>query len=347
MESALKQRLLGAAVLVALAVVFLPLLVMDPAPDSGASRVPLKVPPAPEAANGDTRTLDLPLAPEATGKPVLSAPVEAGAGAPEVATPPPAALTTPATAAGNYAVNFGSYATESDAARVIGALGAAHLAAYQEPTALGTRTVHRVRIGPFVTSADAEAARLAAGRVRSDVNAKVVVLDADTATPTKPAATTTAIASTAPAVTTAPLPAARATPGRTTPSTDATSTTLTAGTQRPAPAATTPPKPTTPPAPPAATPAPAAATVATTAPAASSVGFAVQLGAFADADEATRLRDRARNAGFPAFVEKVHTDHGDLSRVRVGPVPDRAAADALRAQVASKVGVSGIVRPHP
>src|SRR6476646_7082083 len=102
MEPALKQRLLGAAVLVALAVVFLPLLVMDPAPDNGASRVPLQVPPAPEAANGDTRTRDLPLAPEATGKPVLSAPVEAVAGAPEVASPPAAAPTTPATAAGNY-----------------------------------------------------------------------------------------------------------------------------------------------------------------------------------------------------------------------------------------------------
>ncbi|GAB1595287.1 SPOR domain-containing protein [Lysobacter claricitrinus] len=344
MEPALKQRLLGAAVLVALAVVFLPLLVMDPAPDSGASRVPLKVPPAPEAASGDTRTLDLPLAPEPTGRPVLSAPVEAGVGAPEAASvaPPPA---TPSTAAGNYAVNFGSYATESDAARVIGALGAAHLPAYQEPAPLGLRTVHRVRIGPFATSADAEAARLAAGRVRSDVNAKVVVLDADTATPAKAVATTTAPASTQQAVTATPLPAAPATPARATPSPDNATTTVAAGTQRPASAASAPPKPSAPPTPP---PAPPASTVvATSAPAAANVGFAVQLGAFADAAEAARMRDRARAAGFAAFIEKVHTDRGDLNRVRVGPVPDRAAADALRSQVAAKVGVSGIVRPHP
>ncbi|WP_133499869.1 SPOR domain-containing protein [Cognatilysobacter terrigena] len=332
MEPALKQRLLGAAVLVALAVVFLPLLVMDPAPDSGASRVPLKVPPAPEAANGDTKTVDLALV-EPTGKPVLSAPVEASTAAPEAAPAAPAP-TTPATAAGNYAVNFGSYATPADAARVIAALSAARLPAYQEPTALGTRTVHRVRIGPFATSADAEAARLAAGRVRSDINAKVVVLDADAATPAKPAATTTPAPST-PAVAVAALPPAptTATAKPTTPD----STTVTAGTQRPAPAASAPPKPATPPAPPAATSAPAAA----------NVGFAVQLGAFADADEATRLRDRARAAGFSAFVEQVHTDRGNLSRVRVGPVPDRAAADALRTQVASKLGVNGIVRPHP
>ncbi|AXK72492.1 sporulation protein [Lysobacter sp. TY2-98] len=340
MEPALKQRLLGAAVLVALAVVFLPLLVMDPAPDSGASRVPLKVPPAPEASAGDTRTLDLPLAPEPTGKPVLSAPVEASTTAAATSAPAPAVPTTPTTAAGNYAVNFGSYATPSDAGRVIAALAAAHLPAYQEPAPLGVRTVHRVRIGPFATSADAEAARLAAGRVRSDVNAKVVVLDADASTPAKPAASTTA-APTAPAVAVAPLPSTPTGPVATVPKPAAsTTTTVTAGTQRPATAASAPAKPATPPAPPA-------PTTASAAPAASNVGFAVQLGAFADANEATHLRDRARAAGFAAFVEQVHTDRGDLSRVRVGPVPDRAAADTLRTQVAAKLGVNGIVRPHP
>ena len=58
MESAMKQRLVGAAVLVALAVIFLPMLVQGPAPDSGVSNVPLTMPPAPR---GDTETRDLPL----------------------------------------------------------------------------------------------------------------------------------------------------------------------------------------------------------------------------------------------------------------------------------------------
>src|SRR5690242_5031372 len=58
MESGLKQRLVGAAVLVALAVIFLPMLVQGPAPDSGVSNVPLTMPPAPR---GDTETRDLPL----------------------------------------------------------------------------------------------------------------------------------------------------------------------------------------------------------------------------------------------------------------------------------------------
>ncbi|RRU07326.1 SPOR domain-containing protein, partial [Stenotrophomonas sp. 278] len=84
-----------------------------------------------------------------------------------------------------------------------------------------------------------------------------------------------------------------------------------------------------------------------TAPAASSVGFAVQLGAFGKAEDANALRDKVRAAGFSAFVEQVRTDKGTLHRVRVGPVANRAEAENLKAQVASKVGVAGMVRPHP
>lgn len=318
METALKQRLLGAAVLVALAVTFLPLLVMERAPDSGASDVPLKVPAAPDA--GDTRTIDLPLAAPATGRPVLGTPIGE---VEQPAAPDAQAPVVPAgaaTAGGDYAVNFGSYASTSDAARVIAALAAARLPAYQESTALGARTVHRVRIGPYATAADAEAARLAASRVRSDVNARVVVLDADIAAPRAPAPAPPA----APALAAA-KPAAAAVPA-------------TAPADPPkasAASATTPAAPASPP--PAAAPSTAAA----------GVGFAVQLGAFANAQEATRLRDRARAAGFSAFVEQVPTDRGTLSRVRVGPVADRSAADALRTQVAGKLGVTGIVRQHP
>ena len=67
MDASLKQRLVGAAVLVALAVIFLPLLVKGPAPDSGVSDVSLRVPPEPKAPDG-TVTQDLPLvAPSAGG----------------------------------------------------------------------------------------------------------------------------------------------------------------------------------------------------------------------------------------------------------------------------------------
>ena len=64
MDTALKQRLIGAVVLVALAVIFLPMLIKGPAPDSGVSDVPLAVPASP---NGEFETRELPLvAPGAT-----------------------------------------------------------------------------------------------------------------------------------------------------------------------------------------------------------------------------------------------------------------------------------------
>ena len=59
MDTSLKQRLVGAAVLIALAVIFLPMLVNGPAPDSGVSDVPLDIPTEPGAS--DMQTRDLPL----------------------------------------------------------------------------------------------------------------------------------------------------------------------------------------------------------------------------------------------------------------------------------------------
>ena len=95
----------------------------------------------------------------------------------------------------------------------------------------------------------------------------------------------------------------------------------------------------------------AAAPVAAPKPAlaapAAGTGFAVQVGAFADAAAATALRDKLRSAGFNAFTDNVSTDGGTRTRVRVGPAMNRAEADALKAQVKAKAGIDGIVRPHP
>ena len=77
------------------------------------------------------------------------------------------------------------------------------------------------------------------------------------------------------------------------------------------------------------------------------IGYAVQLAAYSKAADANALRDKLRAAGFSAFTEVVNTDKGSLTRVRVGPVLNRAEADQLKAQVKSKVGLDGIVRPHP
>lgn len=328
MDTSLKQRLVGAVVLVALAVIFLPMLVKGPAPDSGVSDVPLDVPAEPRDADGVV-TRDLPLvvpggAPEggATGMPATVA------GSP-LATDAQEGLFA-ATAAGDYAVSFGSYGTSVDADKVIAALRSAELPAYREAVRLAGREAHRVRIGPFADRATAESARLRAAHVNDAVGASVVVLDATGSAP--PASSTPAAIAAAPPVKAEALPAAKpaaaATPAATAPIPAAKPATPAT---RPVAAAPVAPKPE-----PAAKPADTGNT-----------GFAVQVGAFADAAAATALRDRLRGAGFNAFTDTVNTEAGARTRVRVGPAMNRAEADGLKSQVKAKAGIDGIVRPHP
>ncbi len=193
MEPALKQRVVGAIVLVALAVIFLPMLIKGPAPESGVSDVPLKLPDAPQGEFVETRELPLvtPGAAPASGVVGMDASdTQSGDVTDATVTNTPDAPVSssdgmlPAdTAGGDYAVSFGRYATVADANRVVAALRNSQLPGYQEAATENGRTLYRVRIGPYVTQADAEAARLRAAQVSDKVGAKVVVLNADAATP--------------------------------------------------------------------------------------------------------------------------------------------------------------------
>lgn len=342
MDTSLKQRLIGAIVLVALAVIFLPMLIKGPAPDSGVSDVSLRVPAAPA---GEYETRELPLVTPATpasgnsatglapgpdggaaaGSTAVTTPLQENPDAADLAVPATAGQALPpSVAAGKYAVNFGAYATPADADKVVAHLKQSQLPGYSEATTVNDKPAWRVRIGPYTTQAQAESVRLQAAKVRSDVRAQVVTLDA----PPSAAAEAQASAQPKPAETVQAKPA---TPTGVKPTENTTAA---------KPAET---RPATKPAeaPKAATAKPAEVS------AAGKVGFAVQLGAFASADEANSLRDRARAAGFSAFVEQVRTDKGMLNRVRVGPVADRDDAEKLKAQVAAKLGVGGMVRPHP
>jgi cell division septation protein DedD len=343
-DTPLKQRLIGAIVLVALAVIFLPMLVKGPAPDSGVANVPISAPDAP--ADGQFQTRELPLVAPTGGATGLQGAASTTAPLQDAAAPAEAAVadTSPAVAAGNYAVSFGAYGSQADANAVIAFLKKAQLPGFSEAAMINGRPAWRVRVGPYADRAQAEAARLEAVKVRNDVKAEVVTLDAgaNSAVATAPTPTTTP-ASPAPAAASSAsaAPAAAAVKTEALPPEP-----VAAAKAAPKPEA---PKPEPKPAP-AKPEAPVAATkpaVVPAAPAASSVGFAVQLGAFGQASDANALRDKVRAAGFSAFVEQVRTDKGTLNRVRVGPVANRAEAENLKAQVASKVGVAGMVRPHP
>ena len=74
--------------------------------------------------------------------------------------------------------------------------------------------------------------------------------------------------------------------------------------------------------------------------------WAVQLGSFSDHDNARRLADELRKAGYAAFDSKLQTAGGEQLRVRVGPLKDRAAADAMAARLAA-AGYKARVVSHP
>jgi len=321
------------------------MLVKGPAPDSGVASVPISAPAAPSDGQFETRELPL-VAPTgaATGLQGASTtqPLQDGVDATPAAA---AADTSPAVAAGNFAVSFGAYGSQADADAVIAYLKKSQLPGFAEPATINGRQAWRVRVGPYADRAQAEAARLQAVKVRNDVKAEVVTLDAraDTAVAAAPTPTPTATAAPATASSAAAAPSSAAVRTEALPPEPVAATKPVAPKPEPKP---TPAKPEPAKPDPAATA--AAKPVATpAAPAASSIGFAVQLGAFGQAAEANALRDKVRAAGFSAFVEQVRTDKGTLNRVRVGPVANRADAENLKAQVASKVGVAGMVRPHP
>jgi cell division septation protein DedD len=332
MDTSLKQRLIGAVVLVALAVIFLPMLIKGPAPDSGVSDVSLKVPDEPagqfveiplnaptNAPAGGTVGLQQQqpqaIAPQSNATPDNTTSNSAPPNNTSAAKP--AAMLPASVASGDYAVSFGAYASQADADAVIARLKQAQLPGFSVTDTVNGKPAWRVRIGPYMDRAQAEIVRLEAVKVRNDVNAQVIVLDVApaAASPTQTAAPTVVVQ---PTQTNHPVEQTK-----------------------PAPAKPEPAKPV------AAAPVPAPSKPASPQPAAANTGFAVQLGAFGNVADANALRDKIRAGGFSAFVDQVRTDKGTLNRVRVGPVADRADADKLKVQVKAKFNIDGMVRPHP
>ncbi len=362
MDSTLKQRLIGAAVLAALAIIFLPMLLKGPEvrePDAAA--VPLTMPAEP-GQEFETRELPLTVpetapaggvlgmdpgasrpAPDATAAVATTADagevsnpaptVVPGSAAPATAALPPTGAAPPAAmpntaplatantsasvGAGDYVVNIGSFGNIANAQALVQRLRAAGLPVVADHVTIAAGPALRVRVGPYADRTAAEAGRLRAETVAGS-SGKVVVLDAHA-----PVAVVTTVDNAA--------------------ATSAAATS--AAPTRPTPVAIKPPSALKPP---VATPgaAPTSALLAI-APAAPGAGFAVQLSAPSVEAEAIALRDRARGAGFSAFVQRVDTDAGARYRVRVGPFADRAQALVALTAVNGKLGSKGIVVRHP
>jgi DedD protein len=77
-------------------------------------------------------------------------------------------------------------------------------------------------------------------------------------------------------------------------------------------------------------------------------GFAVQLGAFSNEADANSLRDRLRGAGIAGYVDSAVGSGGNkLWRVRAGPQTQRDDAQRLREQVKARIGVEGNIVTVP
>lgn len=343
MDVKIKQRLIGALVLGALAVIFIPMIVIGPESKGAADAadVPITVPDAPD---GEFVTREIPLGPPMP----TPAPTPEGVIAADPADPN-ALATVDATA--NVAPRVD--ALEADTAPAAVAVDAASglptpvpatPAPVPPPPAVASTTAP-VPATPAPAPAPAPVAPAAvaagdfsvtAGSFGNRANADALV--ARLKSSGLPAYTEAAQANGQPATRVKVGPfATRAAAEAARVRTAAISGSAAVATDDAAPSSV----------PASAVPAPTRPAAAAPRPAIGASGFAVQLGAFSSQSEAQTLVARARDAGFTSFEQRVPTANGVLWRVRLGPAADRSEAERIRTEAASRLGVSGIVVSHP
>ena len=76
-------------------------------------------------------------------------------------------------------------------------------------------------------------------------------------------------------------------------------------------------------------------------------GYAVQLAAVSSQADANALRDKLRSNGFDGFVDSVQSGGKTLWRVRAGPQTQRADAQRVHDQIKSRLGIDGNVVAVP
>lgn len=76
-------------------------------------------------------------------------------------------------------------------------------------------------------------------------------------------------------------------------------------------------------------------------------GFAVQVGSFVSQDNAESETGRLAELGFDSFRFSESVGERLIWRVMVGPVPERSAAEELKSRVVEQAGVDGLVVSYP
>lgn len=75
--------------------------------------------------------------------------------------------------------------------------------------------------------------------------------------------------------------------------------------------------------------------------------WTVQLGSFNNAENAARLSDKLRAAGFPGYVEKRAEQGALVYKVRVGPQGSRGEAEQVRGRLAEQFDLKGLLLHYP
>lgn len=75
--------------------------------------------------------------------------------------------------------------------------------------------------------------------------------------------------------------------------------------------------------------------------------YAVQLGSFASRSNADRLVAQLDGADFPAFIHEDSSGGRTIWRVRIGPYASRAEAERELAEVAERARLEGLIVSHP
>jgi DedD protein len=357
MELSLKTRLLGAAVLIALLVLIVPMLFSSTPPKSDTDQtVSLEIPPAPDREL-QSRTLDVspngaasPAATPAQAVPSQAAATQAPPATAPVAAPAPtrtapAAAVTPGSGSRLASVDIASR-KPADALPEDFAQPAAKPAKpapatpapatpAAAPAALPAGTAAR---GSYSINLSAYADRSKADAVVQKVRA--LGYPVSTAAMNQAGKSLTRVTA-GPFETRAAAEAARLKITAAVPGAPASLSSKPEAQTADVPA---PPKP-------AAAPAVAqqqaqAAAVPAAAPRAG--GFAVQVAAVSSEAEATRLRDKLRGAGIAGYVDSIASSSGaKLWRVRAGPQTQRDDAVRLKDQIKAKVGLDGVVVSAP
>jgi len=205
MERGLKERLVGAAVLVALGVIFIPML-LDDSPSGPGPITETNIPDRPDEADGfssriipvrpEPVEMELPEPPADSGTPdptadTAAAESEPAPKPPQTAEAPPTQADTPATAEApadntaakssepatpkpsGWVIQLGSFTQEENARDLNAKLREAGHPSFVEPATQDGNKVYRVRVGPEVMRGEAEKLR---DRIAADFDIKGIVI---------------------------------------------------------------------------------------------------------------------------------------------------------------------------